>query len=175
MTFLNVGCGTHRAPSPWVNTDTREADNTHPDVIVPAGQPFPFADGSCDRVLLSHILEHVPWPHLPSFLAEVRRVLDGEVLVVGPDVYRTLRRWREDQEPWHIVTSVLEHAAPPSNDNGCPEALHHWNCHEERVLDVLTRAGFTVAPVSIDPSGVEGHADWPIVGPTCWQFAVAGS
>lgn len=166
--FLNVGCGTHRAPAPWVNTDTRETDNTHPDVIVEAGERFPFDDKSCERVLLSHVLEHIPWPAIPSFLVQVRRVLDGELLVVGPDVYRTIRRWSDGLEPWHLVTSVLEHAAPPERDNGWPEALHHWNCHEERVVTILDLAGFTdIQPV--DPMKVQG---WPIVAPALWQFAV---
>lgn len=173
MTWLNVGCGTHLAPAPWVNTDTRETDNTHPDVIVPAGEPFPFDDGSCDRVMLSHVLEHVPWPAVPGFLAEVRRVLDGQLLVVGPDTHRTLARWKRDEEPWWLVESVLEHARPPDNDHGWPEASHHWNCHEGRVLDVLSRAGFTDLHV-LDVFHTEDMVggDWPIVSPAAWQFAM---
>lgn len=171
MTWLNVGCGTHRAPAPWVNTDTRETDNTHPDVIVAPAAPFPFDDGSCDRVLLSHVLEHVPWPAIPAFLAEVRRVLDGELLVVGPDVYRTIRRWRKGLEPWDLLASVLEHAAPAEHDNGWPEALHHWNCHEERVVTILELAGFTKI-TTLDPNTVEG---WPLVAPAPWQFALSAA
>lgn len=168
MTWLNVGCGTHHAPSPWVNTDTRETTTTHPDVLVEADAPFPFDDRSCDRVLLSHVLEHVPWPAVPAFLAEVRRVLDGKLLVIGPDVYRTIRRWRDGLEPWDLLTSVLEHAAPPERDNGWPEALHHWNCHEERVVTILELAGFGDI-TRHDPQEITG---WPIVMPAPWQFAV---
>lgn len=171
MTWLNVGCGTHKAPAPWVNTDTRETDNTHPDVIVEAGDRFPFDDGSCDRVLLSHVLEHVPWSAIPAFLVQVRRVLDGELLVVGPDVYRTIRRWRKGLEPWELVASVLEHAAAPEHDNGWPEALHHWNCHEERVVTILELAGFTNIR-SVDPVAIEG---WPVVAPAAWQFALTAT
>lgn len=36
---------------------------------------LPFQDGSFDRVLLSDVIEHVPWPMAEQLLAEVKRVL----------------------------------------------------------------------------------------------------
>lgn len=166
MSWLNVGCGTHRAPEPWVNVDCADNDQVHPDVVVASGQRLPFDDASAERVYLGHVLEHVAWPAVPAFLAEVRRVLDGEVLVTGPDVYRTVHRWSDGLEPWDLVASVMEHAAPAGADNGWPEALHHWNCHEARVVDLLERAGFADVAPTTDLSG------WPVVQWSDWQCAV---
>lgn len=167
--WLNVGCGSHRAPSPWWNVDTVRNGNTKPDQIVAPGTALPFPDGSCERIYLGHVLEHVAWPDVPRFLTDVRRLLDGHLLVTGPDVYRTLEEWRAGRLGWDLVTSVLEHAAHPERDNGWPEALHHWNCTEGRVVEALHLAGFTdVEPVSI--FGLDGG--WPVVGPSAWQMAV---
>src|SRR5215471_2064517 len=55
--WLNVGCGTHRAPEPWVNVDVIDNDEVHPDVIRQPGEPMPFADGSAARVFAGHVLE----------------------------------------------------------------------------------------------------------------------
>lgn len=165
--WLNVGCGTHRAPAPWVNIDVVDQGDTRPDVVVPAGTPLPYEAGTVERVYLGHVLEHVPWPNVAGFLAEIRRVLDGEVLVTGPDVYRTIQRWRAGAEPWWLVESVLEHAVDPETTDW-PEAHHHWNCHEVRVVEALERAGFAeVTPVSIFD-----QRDWPVVNPSAWQLAV---
>lgn len=173
MTWVNVGCGTHPAAAPWINLDTHTNEQVHPDVLVTPGAPLPFDDGGADRVFLGHVLEHVPWRDVPDFLADVRRVLDGDLLVVGPDTFRTLDRWKAGQEPWHIVEAVLEHVGPPSLETW-PANGHHWNCHEQRVVEVLELAGFTdVTPLTVDWGEIEGHGDWPHVGAAPWQFAVA--
>jgi ubiquinone/menaquinone biosynthesis C-methylase UbiE len=159
-----------------VNIDTRRVEDTQPDVVVAAGDPLPYEDRSAARVYLGHVLEHVPWPHLPTFLAEVRRVLDGDLLVVGPDSLRTLERWKAGLEPGWLVEAVLEHAAPVGGDGGWPEAAHHWNCHEARVVDALGRAGFEVTRSGcLTDLDVDGRvkAGWPITNPSPWQFAVA--
>lgn len=174
--WLNVGCGTHRAPAPWWNVDVVQSDkfNIHPDEVIPRG-PLPYADGSVTRVMLSHVLEHIDWGQpLLDFLGDVRRVLKpgGDVFAIGPDVFRTLERWKAGQEPWEIVDSNLEHARCREDiDGDWPEARHHWNCTEARMLLVIEAAGFTgVRPVAVPGPEL---APWPVVGPAPWQCAVA--
>jgi hypothetical protein len=170
--WLNVGCGTHLAPHPWWNVDLVENDDTHPDEVVPRG-PLPYDDATVKRVMLSHVLEHVPW-HEPilRFLADVRRVMapGAEVLAIGPDVHRTLYRWRDGLEPWHMIESNLEHARCREDlDGPWPEARHQWNCTEARLLLVLEVAGFRdLRPVPV-PSAELGN--WPVVGAAPWQCA----
>lgn len=166
--WLNVGCGTHRAPAPWWNIDTVIRDDIRPDQLVDPDGPLPFDTGSCDRVLLSHVLEHVPWEQVPSFLRDVRRVCSGTALVVGPDVHRTIRAYKAGEVHWELVTSVLEHKDWPDDMAGWPGAPHHWNSHESRVVEALTRTGWSVCPASD-----EDLADWPLVGwSRSWQFAL---
>ena len=59
----------------------------HPEVEVIVGdaqERMPFDDGSFDRVLAIHVLEHLP--NLPAALAEIRRLLkpSGRLVVVIP-------------------------------------------------------------------------------------------
>lgn len=168
--LLNVGCGPHRAASPWWNVDVVRDGATQPDQIVPRGQPLPFPDGSCEKVYLGHLLEHVPWPQVPAFLADVRRLLTpaGEVLAVGPDVYRTIRGWHEGRETWELVESVLEHSAPQDDLGQWAEARHWWNCEEARLTAALAAAFGEARPVALDDPLLDS---WPLVGRAPWQCA----
>lgn len=169
MMWLNVGCGTHRAPAPWLNTDIVESDSTNPDLVVTPEDPFPFPAETVQRAMLGHVMEHVPLADMPGFLSELFYVLEpgAEILVVGPDVYRTIKLWAEKREPWFLVESVLEHAAYPGTTDW-PGALHHWNCHEERVVEMLGLAGFDqVKALASPPDG------WPVVGWAEWQCCVS--
>jgi hypothetical protein len=175
--WLNVGCGTHRAPEPWWNVDTvlidgedvPRKDRVVPDQVIDPSGPLPFDDGSCDRVFLGHVLEHVPWEAVPRFLLDVRRVASAEVLIVGPDVYRCIESYRQGREPWSTLQSCLEHKDYPDDMAAWPGAPHHWNCHEARVIEALNRTGWHAVPVLDDAL----LGSWPVVGFTRrWQFAV---
>lgn len=171
MRCLNVGVGTHYAEG-WVNVDAMRNDWTHPDVLC---LDLPFRGGAFDRIYLGHVLEHVPWPAVPAFLAGVIRVLapDGEILATGPDARRTMRLWKQGALPDDLMWSVLEHADEASDD--WPEAVHHWNCHEERMTTALQRAGLDAAPFepyTSNPNLAPGFDGWPVVNWSGWQCAV---
>lgn len=185
MNLLNAGCGTHYAEG-WVNTDVWENDETKPDIRVTPGEPYPFPDNYFDAVFMGHVIEHIEWPSLPAFIFEMSRIAkpDAPMLLVGPDVYRTLHLWREGKQPWWLVESVMEHQdMAPLNHDGTEwwgNAAHHWNCHERRVIELLQKLGFTeIESVSdLIPSGND-WADpkmrglvWPVVGKADWQFGL---
>ncbi len=177
--WLNVGCGTHNAPPPWWNIDVVANDDTHPDEVVPRG-PLPYPDDSCERIMLSHLMEHVPWGQpLLDTLAEHRRLLvpGGSLVAIGPDVERTLQLWKAGQVGYDLVEAVMEHARIRADLVGdWPEARHHWNCTEARMVMALLEAGFTevqAQPVP-GPELTELMAQgWPVVAPDRWQALVA--
>lgn len=71
--FINLGCGGNRLPEPWENYDA-DVDIT---------KPLPFPDGSAQRILIEHCLEHVNCADGMRFLLEAYRVLEpGGVLRV---------------------------------------------------------------------------------------------
>lgn len=169
MTWLNWGCGTHRAPAPWINLDVIRTGDTQPDVIVDPTSPFAqWSPHGADRIFAGHVLEHIPWPMVPQALLAARQALsvNGEMLVVGPDVYRTIHEWKAGREPWFMVQSTMEHDDDCGWTHEWQEARHWWSCHEARVAMALQRCGFSVEILSAPPG------DWPVVGWAAWQFAI---
>lgn len=182
MKLLNAGCGTHYAQG-WVNVDIWENSETRPDVLARAGEPYPFEDDTFDAVFMGHVIEHIHWPLVPDFLRDMGRVAKpgAPMFIIGPDVYRTIQRWSEGLEPFWMVESVLEHQElQPSDDAGWWDgAAHHWNCHEDRVVNLLLDLGVKDLEVFSDvvPNGSDfrdPYVDlvWPVVAKADWQCAV---
>lgn len=185
MKYLNAGCGTHYAQG-WVNTDVWESDTTKPDIKVIPGEPYPFEDNTFDAVFLGHVIEHIKWDAVPSFMKDMQRIAkpNAPFLLVGPDVHKTIKRWQEGLEPWWMIESVMEHAdmnfQPDREDEWWDGAHHHWNCHEKRVESLLNGMGFSeinnVFPIiPNDPNGKSwvdpiNNIEWPVVGKYHWQL-----
>jgi predicted SAM-dependent methyltransferase len=186
MKLLNAGCGTHYATG-WTNTDVWESDTTKPDVRVIPGDPYPFDDNTFDAIYMGHVLEHIPWKDVPSFLKDMQRIAKpgSPLLVVGPDVYKTINLWKDGTQPWSMVESTLEHQdvnwQPDRTTEWWDGAHHHWNCHEKRIENLLEDAGFKNVVnvfnlIPDDPSGKswydpDTNIEWPVVGKYYWQLA----
>jgi predicted SAM-dependent methyltransferase len=166
---LLLGPGEHYAEG-WTNLDCAAAvaNGIRADLIVDPAAPFgTFADGTAQRVYLGHVLEHIEWPNVAGLLEQVHRVLapGGQVLVTGPDVFRSLDEWHHGLMPDELLHAVLEHA-DRGEGSDWPEAVHRWNCHEARVVGLLERAGFA----EVTPT--EGFEGWPVTNWSGWQCAV---
>lgn len=183
--LLNVGCGPHYAEG-WTNTDLIEVPGIiEPDVLVTAAEPFPFDPRSVERAYLGHVLEHVPWADVPAFLGVLAVVLTGDahVCIVGPDTLEAIRLYREGSEPWGKVAAVMEGTGAYSDATGGWAPLrwdadrHHWNCHQDRVAELLTDLGWQVEVIARHPSGrldaerIRGRG-WPLVDDSPCQFSV---
>jgi SAM-dependent methyltransferase len=180
MRRLNLGCGPHYTHG-WLNVDVVATKTIHPDVVVPAAGPLPFAAGTFDKCYMGHVLEHVQWEDVPRVLAEVKRVMrpGGEVLVVGPDFSRALDRLRAAPQSEDAVRHVWEvtedHSHYQRNEPAFSwaGARHYWNCYEERVVWALAHAGFVdVCGVPVEPN--PPLTDWPVVAYSATQCAVFG-
>ena len=187
MKLLNAGCGTHYAKG-WVNCDVWQSETTKPDIIVEPDQPYPFPDDYFDAIYLGHVIEHIDWRSVPGFFRDMRRVAKpgASVLVVGPDVYKTIQRWKDGQEPWYMVVSTMEHQEhnyqPSREGEFWDGATHHWNCHHQRVWDLMDNLGFLGLDDYFDripnDTSMKSWTDtstgisWPVVAKWHWQFAI---
>jgi len=136
---------------------------------------------------MGHVLEHIPWLEVATFLKDMQRIAkpNAPMLVVGPDVHKTIKRWKDGQEPWWLVESVMEHLDVPDTHVPGLEwwdgAHHHWNCHEARVEKLLTSLKFNNVvnqfdAIPNDPNGkswfdAKNQIEWPVVGKYFWQLA----
>jgi len=186
MPFLNAGCGTHYAQG-WVNCDVWSDETTRPDVVVTPNEPYPFDNNHFDAIYLGHVLEHIDWSLVPAFLEDMKRIAkpNAPILVVGPDVIKTIHRWKDGHEPFWMIESVMEHQdinLHPNKVDWWDGATHHWNCHHARVERLLQATGFlNVRDVYEEiPNSVQAKwwtepstkITWPVVGKWHWQFAI---
>lgn len=81
---LNLGAGDWNPPG-YTSVDLWDADVKH-DLSV---FPWPFADGSVEEILASHVLEHFTRAQAWDFLRECKRILkpgDGILHIAVPDL-----------------------------------------------------------------------------------------
>lgn len=189
MTWLNVGCGTFLAPSPWINLDgngTSIADNfadgrerateRRPDVLAWSDR-LPYPDGSVARIYAGHVLEHMDLygGEVDRSLAEFKRVLmpGGQLLCVGPDLIRTAEWVCEGKAEWRLFweshgTAGRGNPAGPAYKNAARGDVHLWSTSNEAVYAILSKYW---RHVSVRP--IEGlDPDWPCVSRVGWQSSV---
>lgn len=163
MLLINVGCGPHPAPTPWVNIE-RNPDLVPPDGICCNATDLPYEDDDVDAAYLGHILEHATLAdEVPRILDEVRRVLrpGAPCMVVGPCMDRAIREGYPEQ--------TLEDIRGAKGVEHIPGASHQWVCTESLLVQVLTDAGFA----NVEPMPIEQvPAFWPVVSYVTWQAAV---
>jgi SAM-dependent methyltransferase len=83
---LNLGSGQRPFADPWINVDKQE--RWKPDIVSDAASLPMLADGSCDLIVLHHVLEHYGCGEAAGLLQECRRLLapGGSLLVFVPDM-----------------------------------------------------------------------------------------
>lgn len=183
MHKLNVGCGPYYADG-WVNVDLVNDDIIKPDVVVTNHDPYPFADNYFDVLYVGHVLEHMPWDKVELFLNELSRIAkpDAIFMIVGPDVYKVFDMWKNEELPIEMVKATVEHQdlnyQKDRDENmlwdGAP---HYWNCHEDRIIRLLSKMGFKDIRNEYEDLIVTEskcrQLEWPLVSGVKWQLAVS--
>lgn len=150
---LHLGSGGHALPG-WVNLDVHPAPlcwNVH--------WGLPFADGAATHVFVSHLLEHLFFPHeAGAFLAELRRVLapGGRVRIIVPDVAqlidayhrgdrdffaRRARHWAGARGDGPLLAQFLQYAGAGPDPGWLFEA-HKFGYDADTLAELLRLAGF---------------------------------
>jgi predicted SAM-dependent methyltransferase len=85
---LRLHLGSGDAPLPGFTNVDALPDAPGVDVVANLREPLPFADASAELIYASHVLEHLPYPEVPTILADWRRVLrdGGRLLLAVPDL-----------------------------------------------------------------------------------------
>lgn len=174
MIRLNIGPGPHYVDG-WKNVEVEQVRGIfEADFYVEDPMSLPFDDEYADLIYCGHILEHIEWEKVPTYIDELYRVLKpgGTLLIVGPDMIRGLELWKQgrikrdfsENDPG--LLGMLEWESLPNWD----APRHFWNCHEKRVISLLDPEYWFIesVPAMNDPK-LNG---WPIVSQAGWQMAV---
>ena len=87
---LHIGCGPHHLRG-WINIDVHPAP-----LAMNALWNLPFSDGSARYVFVSHMLEHLFYPHdVHKFLVDIYRVLapGGVLRIIVPDIAQCIEAY----------------------------------------------------------------------------------
>lgn len=105
MSTVDLGCGPDKTPDavgvdrfPYPGVDiVHDLDDV----------PWPLAENSFDRIIASHLIEHVA--SIPDFMREIHRVArpGAEVWVTTPH-YSSNNSWQDPTHRWHLGTQWHE-------------------------------------------------------------------
>ena len=94
MRKLEIGSG----PAPVAGYEHLDIDPAFPHleyVCDISNQKLPLADETFHEILMSHVIEHIPWRKLPHVVKELYRVLKpgGQILLRTPDLQFIVERY----------------------------------------------------------------------------------
>lgn len=186
MKFLNAGCGPHYVDG-WINIDVYQDELIRPDIIVSRESAYPFSDSSFDAAYLGHIIEHIEWTQVAGYISEICRIVKtgAPILIVGPDVKKTIEAYSSGHLDWSSLEATLEHQHFNYQDSKnvyWDGASHFWNCHYERIAMLLRSMGIddiqdASEEIFSNPSTDGWHDEsndiiWPVVSKINWQFGL---
>jgi len=144
MPRYNLGCGDRKLKD-WVNVDIREDADITLDLTV---FPWPFEDKSADRILASHVLEHMTKHQAFQFIKESYRILDKyhSLDIAVPDMDKFIQGhqtgdWSHiDGYPWRDLNHLL------GGDGSEPDVnmRHKYMYNYETLAYMLNGTGFKV-------------------------------
>jgi predicted SAM-dependent methyltransferase len=151
---LHLGCGKRDFGSAWVHIDQCEFPHvTHKDVT-----KLPFADGSCDLIYASHLLEYFDREEATHVLREWYRVLgrDGILRLAVPDFDALCTMYMRGSVP---LENIL---GPLYGKWGDPICYHKTVYDFVSLYKVLGSVGFTKIHkydwTSTDHSHIDDHS-----------------
>lgn len=158
---INVGCGEFRNED-WINIDkTKVKGGPKPDIVASADD-LPFKDGTVHKIYAGHVLEHIEFEKIPSVLAEFKRVLveDGVLVIVGPDLTRA-------EYAFPSMIDDIKYGADRWDGD-----KHLWDSRESVVYRLLVDNDWLTTPYPIASPDLNA---WPVTARVGWQFALAAT
>lgn len=133
---LNLGAGRRRLDG-YVNVDI--SPEPPPDIIADV-RALPLPDGYADEILAVHLFEHLYRWEAPAVLAEWKRVLKPQGLLVleMPDIMKCCRAVLGNEHPRQGMWGLF---GDPTYEN--PLMCHRWAWSENELRETLLAAGFS--------------------------------
>ncbi|MAF88897.1 MAG: hypothetical protein CL963_00050 [Euryarchaeota archaeon] len=129
---INLGCGYYWWPG-WINLDQ--------EVNI---KSLDYEDESVDEIQAIHLLEHLPRLEIGEILAEWRRILKPEHLLIleVPSLDKIAQNIINGEENLRITLFGI--FGDPRDWERRPAMRHNWAWTQDELSIVLTDAGFSV-------------------------------
>lgn len=150
---LNIGSGQRPFKKPFINVDKQA--RWEPDVIWDAGNPLslcPFEPGTCDLIVLHHVLEHFGCNEGDSLLRTCHSLLvkGGRLLVFVPDMGELAHMWIEGRLSTQVYMTNVYGAYM-----GGEADRHKWGYTSPSLIRTMALSGFR-GHLHFDGRAIEG-------------------
>ena len=159
MSGLQLNCGSGQRPfaAPFINIDAQE--RWQPDLVADCAQ-LPYADGSCELIVLHHVLEHFGCGEGQGVLKEAWRLLSpgGSLIIAVPDLRALAQAWLMGKLDTQVYATALYGAFM-----GDEHDRHKWGFTWESLGQELEICGpwQAVRPFNWRPiTGADLARDW---------------
>ncbi len=136
---INLGCGEHVLPPPWINVDTAVRGEKPPDIDADLKNLHMFRDGCAAIVIAIHVIEHFYRWEVEDLLQEWKRLLSpGGILVMElPNLELVCRNYLGGA-PAPIAISAM-YGDPAHKD---VRMCHKWGYTPRSLKKILEGQGF---------------------------------
>lgn len=134
---LNLGCGRRKLDG-FLNVDCDE--QVRPDYVLDLGMdPWPWDEGSVDRIESYHLIEHLAAAEGRRLIEESHRVLrsGGRIAVECPDLRAAIDRWSGNGE-------CVRHLKHVFGNQTSPWQFHKWGYTRETLSRLMRQSGLRV-------------------------------
>jgi len=153
--WLELGAGPKEGVNGWTTVDLNGGD-----IVYDLRKGIPLPNGSVDRIYTSHMLEHIPYKNLVSFIAECFRVLKkgGELSVCVPNAGFYINAYSKGDsfldeknyyEPARVDTGSL---IDQVNYIAYMGGQHNYMFDEDNLIKTIKKSPFTLVELrDFDP------------------------
>jgi len=143
---IELGSGPKKGKNGWTTVDIKSSD-----IIWDLRKGIPLPDNSVDQIYSSHLLEHIPYHELVTFLFECRRAMkvDGKFFVCVPnfklyvDAYVKGKLFKNRDCWWKPGLIDTGSNIDQLNYIAYMKGQHKYMFDEENLINTLRKAGFS--------------------------------
>jgi predicted SAM-dependent methyltransferase len=156
--WLELGSGAKKGTHGWITVDIYGAD-----ISWDLRKGIPLPNNCVDRIYTSHMLEHIPYKNLVSFIHECFRVLKvgGELSVCVPNAglyiqaYVNSRQFRSSQDGYKPALVNTGSFLDQVNYIAYMDGQHHYMFDEENLINTLKKSPFSLVKLRQFDPGID--------------------
>lgn len=143
---LNLGCGANKLVG-YINIDI---DNSlEPDQVIDFRVGLPFENGSVEKIVMYHVIEHIEKRYREDMLKEFHRVLqpNGTLVISYPEFTKIVENWKTNKRGMRDFWEATIYGRQASRSD-----YHVTIMDSDQFKIELVRHGFAVQLICPEPT-----------------------